>query len=255
MQYHFKKVKSSVIGIIIAILLLCGCESVVQSSGLNDGSNLLTTKDFIDVSLSAPEGSGAIRTLTIHYMDNGKKESAMLDEIARVDSKGYDDEAKEQTLNESDFNQDGIIEIIVYQEFEFPDIDLAHVEIPLWPTIYEYDLSKGFIVASAKYKDYYKTYAEKTESELEDAKDMSDPAKLALKRLIYAAEKIADGSFIPSNPYSHDYHNNAFYTDVYELVKNIEPSSTTGDLSESVPTEREMDSLKSPYTRNFCFLI
>ena len=223
------KIQISVIRLFFLILLtsvfLCSCK---QTSSIHadaeqsstDGSNLLTTENFIDIFLSAPEGSGAIRTLTLHYKRNGEKEFAEFNNLTRLDCKDYNDESKEQTLTDSDFDQDGIVEIIVYQEFWFPDITLAHVEIPLWPTIYEYDLNKGFVVASAKYKDYFKMYAKKTAEELDSTKDMSNSAKLALKRLIYAAERIADGSFIPSSPYSNDPGKN-YYTDVYELVKNI----------------------------------
>jgi hypothetical protein len=188
---------------------------------LNDESNLLTTEDFVDISLGAPEGSGALRTLTIHYIDGNEQESNMSDEISRLDCMGYDDEAKEQTLGESDFNQDGIIEIIVYREFKFPDIELSHVEIPLWPTVYEYDLNKGFLVASAKYKDYFSSYAENIEEGLSADIGMSGPERVALKRLLVASQKIADGSFSPKSQYSHDNKNNSYYADVYDLVKNL----------------------------------
>ena len=45
---------------------------------------------------------------------------------------------------------------------------------------------------------------------------MDDVEILAIKRLIHAAEKIADGSFSPESPYKNDH-----YTDVYDLVETI----------------------------------
>jgi hypothetical protein len=94
---------------------------------------------------------------------------------------------------------------------------VVHAEVPLWPAVYEYDLASGFIVASAKHKNYFKTYAKDSKEQLSEGKAyMSDAALLALSRLVYAAERVADGSFIPQSPYA-----NQRYEDVYELTKGI----------------------------------
>jgi len=186
-------------------IVFCGCGLQNQDGA----TNLLIADDLIDITLSAPEGSGANRTLTIRFMYHGEKRSVTINEVSGVDLEGYDNEKKEQ--------------IIVYREFWFPDIKMAHAGIPLWPTVYEYDLDKGFVVASAKHKDYFATYAENAKKELGAGREyMSDPEMLALTRLIYAAEKIADGSFVPASPYSRDNVSNGYYKDVYELVKDID---------------------------------
>ena len=180
--------------------------------------SLLTVNDFINIELSAPEGSGAIRTMTLHYMQNGEEKSDVLNNIARIDCDGYDDDAREQTLTSSDEDGDEIADFIVYREFWFPDLKLIHPEIPLWPTVYEYDLSNGFVIASAKHATIFAQYAETLKNRLESGKEeMTDNVLLSLKRLIAAAEHVADGSFGPASAYS-DKH---YYKDVYRLTKDI----------------------------------
>lgn len=179
---------------------------------------LLTTDNLIDIVLSAPEGSGAIRTLTIRYRQDGELRYDTIDEISRIDLEGYDDEKKEQIFAASDRDQDGIVDIVVYREFWFPDLDLAHAEVPLWPTVYEYDLKSGIVIASARHQDYFAAYAQTVKEQLsEGSAYMSAYALLALGRLVYAAERIADGSFVPQSPYSSD----NYYEDVFELTKDI----------------------------------
>jgi len=179
---------------------------------------LLTMDDLIDISVSAPEGSGALRTLTIHYRQDGEERYNTIGEVSRIGLEGYDDEKMEQTFTVSDRDRDGIVDIVVYREFWFSDLDLAHAQIPLWPTIYEYDLEGGFVVASAKHKDYFASYIAVSEEQLAEGKIyMGGDEMLALSRLIYAAERIADGSFVPESPYNGD----NYYEDVYELTKDI----------------------------------
>jgi hypothetical protein len=179
---------------------------------------LLTTNDLIDIAVSAPEGSGAIQTLTIRYRYGGEERYDTIDEVSRIDLAGYDDEKKEQTFTVSDRNRDGIVDIVVYREFWFPDLHVAHVEVLAWPAVYEYDLESGFVIASAKHKEYFEAYAEDSEEQLAEGKaNMTDNQMLALSRIIFAAERIADGSFIPQSPYN----NGNYYEDVYELTKSI----------------------------------
>ncbi len=199
--------------ILIISITICGC----KSEDRNNTSNLLTTDNLIDIVVSAPEGSGTLRTVTINYMQNGEEKSDKLYEIKRIDNGNYNDEEKEQTFTASDYNSDGIVDITVFREFWFPDIEVAHAEIPDWPTVYEYNLSSGFVIASSKYHDYFNTYAESLKEQLSMGEAyMSDNAKLALKRLIYAAENISNGSFAPDSSY-----NSLYYEDVYELSKGI----------------------------------
>ena len=154
--------------------------------------------------------------MTIRSTYDGKEKSDTIDEVSWIDLAGYDDEKKEQVFTTSDYDQDGIVDLIVYREFWFPDLDLAHPEVPKWPTVYEYDLKNGFVVASSKHKDYFEMFAKTSKEQLTAGKEhMDDLEVLALERLIYAAEQIANGSFSPSSPYSKNY-----YEDVYELVKN-----------------------------------
>ncbi len=222
----------AVLCLLAIFLIAAGCEARLPTSaesGAEAGGdqyfdvesseeNLLTVKDFVDIELSAPEGSGAIRTMTLHYIDRGEEKTDVLDNVARIDCDGYDDEAKEQTLTDSDSGGDGIVDFIIYREFWFPYMELSHPEVPLWPTVYEYDLNSGFVVASPKHSAIFEQYAKTLKSQLENEKaEMTDNAVLALKRMIYAAERIADGSFVPSSPYS----DKEYYEDVYELTKDI----------------------------------
>ncbi len=177
----------------------------------------LTAENLLNIALSAPEGSGGIRTMTLYYMKDGKEYTDILDDISSIDSGGYDDEAKEQTLTDSDSDGDGIVDFIIYREFWFPDLDMAHAEVPRWPTVYEYDLHGGFVIASAKHRAYFETYAKQLKDKLDtDMDHMSDAAILAVKRLKFAAERIADGAFAPSSPYGDQ-----CYADVCELTKGI----------------------------------
>ncbi len=204
--------------VVLVIIFLCGCSQTAYQS---EAAQLLSTDDLIDITLRAPEGSGSVRTLTLRYMDNGKEKTGTLGEVRRVDIAGYDDEAREQTFSVSDSDGDGIVELIVYREFWFPDITVSHPGIPEWPTVYEYDTAKGFMVASVRHKDYFKAYAEASKAVL-----IKDPnrtyedsdARLLMERLVYAAECVADGSFTPQSDY-----NGQYYEDVYELTKDMQP--------------------------------
>ena len=178
---------------------------------------MLTADDLIDISLSAPEGSGAVRTLKIHYRQNGEEHADTLEDISRIEHKGYDNEEKEQAFAASDYDGDGIVDIIVYQEFWFPDLSMSHVEVPEWPTVYEYDLDSGFVVASAKHREYFNTYITASEEKLDSKECESELAALALEKLIYAAGEIADGRFAPT-----DFFNGQYYTDVYEITKEAQ---------------------------------
>lgn len=195
-------------------IILCGCAQKAETNN----ATLLTTNDLTNISVSAAEGSGSIRTLTIRYMHDGSEESAALADVKRIDLEGYDDDnGREQTFTASDCDGDGIFDIIVYREFWFPDIDMPHAGVPEWPAIYEYDTEKGFVIASSKYTDYFEAYVKASNKQLSEGEaSMDDDAKLALKRLIYAAEQIADGSFTPEGSY-----NGFYYEDVYELTKDI----------------------------------
>ena len=206
--------KLILIALLVISTLLCGCE---QKNG-DDAAGLLTADDLIDIVAGAPEGSGAIRTLTIRYMHNGREESDTIDEVKRIGLEGYDDEKKEQTFTASDLDGDGTVDIVIFREFWFPDLELAHAEIRDWPTVYEYDLNSGFVIASAKHKDYFTAYAQTAKEQLSEGKAyMSDAALLALSRLIQAAEQVADGSFEPESAYN----DMNYYEDVYELTKDI----------------------------------
>jgi hypothetical protein len=199
--------------IAILIIPLNGCNLNNKEKEMS----LLTTDDFVNFSLSAPEGSGGVRTLKINYMSQGETKSDTMDAISSVDIEGYDDEKKEQSFTVSDYNHDGIIDFIVYREFWFPDLDMVHPDVPKWPTIYEYDLEKGFVIASSDFRSYYEEYVKSVNVQLTSNKEpIDDIAVLALKRLMFAAEKVADGSFVPKSPY-----NGQYYEDVYELVKEI----------------------------------
>lgn len=214
-----KKVTSLLFAVILIGALLCGCvPAEAYSSATASPSIRLTTQDLVEVTLSAPEGSGAIRTLTLHYKQDGEDKSATLDDISLLDIEGYDDEAKEQTFTSSDYDGDGIVDFIVYREFWFPDINASHTEILLWPTVYEYDLNSGFIIASAHHKKYFRAYIQMCDEQMNSGgADMTDATKLAMKRLIEAAGRIVSKTFVPQSPY-----NGQYYEDVYELTKDIQ---------------------------------
>ena len=198
---------------IILSIFIIGCETADTASTPRS----LATNNFIDIVVSSPEGSGALRTLTLHYLQDGEKKQDILDDITQIDNKDYDNEKKEQVFTESDYDGDGFFDIIVFQEFWFPDITLAHAEVPEWPTIYEYNQKVGFVLASSKHKDYFMLYTKSLKDRLStEQATMSDNAILALQRLIYAAESVADGSFIPESTY-----NDLYYEDVYTLTNAV----------------------------------
>lgn len=195
-------------------ILLTGCAQIAD----NNSDSLLKAGSLKDIVLSHAEGSGSVRTLTIHYTHDGKEESATIHNLKRIDLSGYDDEnGREQTFTASDYDGDGVFDIIVYREFWFPDIIMAHAGIPEWPTVYEFDTEKGFVVASAKHKDYFETYAKAAKEQLDAGKEhMNELEILALSRLVYAAETVAAGNFVPKSDY-----NGKYYEDIYELTKAI----------------------------------
>lgn len=195
------------------VTLDCGKLNKAQSY-----ENLLRTEDVVDIVVGPAEGSAGIRTMTLHYLNQGVAKSDILKDICFIDCSEYnDDNGREQTLSASDSDGDGIVDFIVYREFWFPDLKLIHPEVPLWPMVYEYDLNSGFMVVSAKHADIFKLYTKTLKKRLDSEKaEMTDNALLPVKRLIYAAEKIADGSFVPASAYEDKY-----YEDVYVLTKDI----------------------------------
>lgn len=218
MLFKFKEMKINIVLFFCLVFIIgifsSGCAPIYD----NKDTALLTTDGFIDVALSAPEGSGGLRTLTINFTIHGEKKSDTMNNVSSVDIEGFDDEKKEQSFTVSDYNQDGIIDLIVYREFWFPNLEMMHLEVPKWPAVYEYDLEKGFVIASSKYKDFFEEYVESSTEKLSLGKEqMSEIEMLALKRLIFAADKVAEGSFTPKSPYNDEY-----YADVYELVKITE---------------------------------
>ena len=217
--------------IIIQIIMFTMCCFVFEGCA-DQYAEPLKPDQFEGIILSEPEGSGSVRTLRLCYRNSYGEmvNSEVMSDVSGVVSAQYDSEAKEQTITSSDFNGDGVVEVIVFREFWFEDLKLPHVAVPQWPTVYEYILGQGFVVASSKYKEWFEEYAQEQERLL--AKDNTellengtfvyhgkgdyDEALLARLRLLYVAKKIADGTFIPKQDYAV-----RRYEDVADIAKAL----------------------------------
>ena len=192
----------------------------------------LKTSQLEGIILSEPEGSGSVRTLRLRYRDSHGEivNSKVMNDVSGIDSVQYDSEAKEQTITSLDFNEDGVVEVIVFREFWFEDLDLPHVAVPQWPTVYEYISGRGFVVASSKYREWFGEYAQAQENLLVKdhmellengtfvyhGKGDYDEALLARLRLLYVAKRIADGTFVPKEDYAA-----RRYEDVANIAKAV----------------------------------
>lgn len=205
-----KAIGTRLIAFLMPLLLMGGCAQ--------EPAEALKTDHFEGIVLGAPEGSGSVRTLKLRYRDDQGEiiTSEIMNDVTGIVSAQYNSEEKEQIITSSDFNGDGIVEVIVLREFWFEDLNLPHAMVPQWPTVYEYFPGKGFVVASGKYKAWFRNYAQEQEELL--ARDHIElfengsftyhgsgdcgEALVAWTRLLYAARKIADGSFVPEADYA-----------------------------------------------------
>lgn len=187
----------------------------------NAVANRLTTNNFIDLIIGEEQGSGGISPLTLKYRnEDGSVSDAHLNYSTWVEP-GFD------------FDNDGIIEVIVYNELELNVGTRAEINEEFWPTIYEIDVEKGeFVVATAENASYLNGYIASLETLISKAGatknvdglyeyyigDNNFENEYEYEQLIYqiclhtAAQLIVDGKFVPKDLESP-------YSDVQEICK------------------------------------
>ena len=130
----------------------------------------LKTSDFIEYTVSAPDGSGAVSVITIQYLDEqGHQKSVELNLVSRfvaevAEQRLYEDPylpppTYMDVVKSSDFDEDGIFELIAYHEMWYSDLGLSHVSIKRWPVVYEVDTKNGtLVVETARNSAYLEKY-------------------------------------------------------------------------------------------------
>lgn len=217
----------------------------------------LTTGDFIEFTIGEAVGSGGISPITLKYRGaDGNVNEVYMENSSRIDAevsgeREYDhewlDEAYEDIVVSSDFDSDGIVEVIVYNEFWFNDLGIGHGDIDLWPTIYEVDVqNNSFVVATAENASYLNQYIRDMEGliseydiskndsgfyDISSVKNISEDWEYELLvshvRLHTTALLIKNGQFVPK-----DMYDGKFYHDVNDVgIQYVPIEIITTDVS------------------------